>query len=65
MRIARVIGTVTLSRKLPELKPGRYVLAETLDDKAIRKLFVGATRAMMKLVLVLSEKAAGVLLSKM
>jgi len=28
----------------------------------VRKLFVGATRASMKLVLVLSEKAAGVLL---
>ncbi|MBK7472747.1 MAG: ATP-binding domain-containing protein [Betaproteobacteria bacterium] len=35
---------------------------EALDDKAVRKLFVGATRASMKLVLVLSEKAAGVLL---
>lgn len=31
---------------------------ETLDDKAVRKLFVGATRAMMKLVLVISERAA-------
>jgi hypothetical protein len=30
---------------------------ETLDDKALRKLFVGATRAMMKLVLVTSERA--------
>ena len=38
---------------------------ETLDDKAVRKLFVGATRASMKLVLVLSERAAGVLLSRM
>ncbi|MDX9706106.1 MAG: ATP-binding domain-containing protein [Azospira sp.] len=34
---------------------------ETLDDKAIRKLFVGATRAMMKLVLVASERSAEVL----
>lgn len=31
---------------------------EALDDKAVRKLFVGATRAMMKLVLVASERAA-------
>lgn len=30
---------------------------EALDDKALRKLFVGATRAMMKLVLVTSERA--------
>ena len=38
------------------------VLAEVdfdaLDDKAIRKLFVGASRATMKLVLVMSEQAA-------
>lgn len=38
---------------------------ETLDDKAIRKLFVGATRAMMKLVLVLSERAAEQLLARL
>jgi len=45
------------------------VLAEidfdTLDEKTVRKLFVGATRAGMKLVLVLSERAAGVLLGRM
>jgi superfamily I DNA and RNA helicase len=32
---------------------------EALDEKAVRKLFVGATRAMMKLVVVASERAAG------
>lgn len=31
---------------------------EALDERALRKLFVGATRAMMKLVLVASEAAA-------
>jgi hypothetical protein len=31
---------------------------EELDEKALRKLFVGATRAMMLLVLVVSERAA-------
>lgn len=31
---------------------------ETLDERTLRKLFVGATRAMMKLVLVASERAA-------
>lgn len=31
---------------------------ETLDERTVRKLFVGATRAMMKLVLVISEAAA-------
>lgn len=35
---------------------------ETLDDKALRKLYVGATRAMMLLVLVMSERAAARLL---
>ncbi len=35
---------------------------DDLDEKALRKLFVGATRAMMMLVLVVSERAAGRLL---
>jgi hypothetical protein len=37
---------------------------ESLDDRALRKLFVGATRAMMKLVLVISETAAQRLLER-
>jgi superfamily I DNA and RNA helicase len=37
---------------------------ETLDDIAQRKLFVGMTRASMKLILVLSERAATTLLAK-
>ncbi len=37
---------------------------ETLDEAAMRKLFVGATRAMMKLVLVLSERAAAQLAAR-
>lgn len=35
MRIARVIGTVTLNRHLPDLKPGRYLIADTLDAGAL------------------------------
>ncbi|WYX11078.1 hypothetical protein WJ978_08725 [Achromobacter xylosoxidans] len=35
---------------------------ETLGDDEIRRLFVGATRASMKLVLVMSERAASRLL---
>ncbi len=35
MRIGRVIGTVTLSRRLPELRPGKYVITEALDDQAL------------------------------
>jgi hypothetical protein len=37
---------------------------EILDDKAIRRLFVGATRAAMKLVLVISETSAKLLLER-
>jgi len=35
MRIAKVIGTVTLSKKLPDLKPGRYLIVEALDNEAL------------------------------
>jgi superfamily I DNA and RNA helicase len=38
---------------------------EQLDDRAVRKLFVGATRAIMKLVLVVSERSAAVLLERL
>ena len=38
---------------------------EVLDDKAIRKLFVGATRSSMKLMLVIHERAATQLLKKL
>jgi hypothetical protein len=38
---------------------------ETLDDKAVRKIFVGATRATMKLVMVLSERSAKQLLARL
>ena len=34
---------------------------EQLDDKAVRRLFVGATRATMKLILVVAERSAAVL----
>lgn len=37
---------------------------ETFDDQAMRKLFVGATRATMKLTLVISERAAGILMAR-
>ena len=38
---------------------------ERLEERALRKLFVGATRAMMKLVLVASESAASQLLARL
>jgi hypothetical protein len=37
----------------------------SLDDRALRKLFVGATRASMKLVLVVAERAAAQLLERL
>jgi hypothetical protein len=38
---------------------------EDLDEAALRKLFVGMTRATMKLVMVVSERAAGALLDRL
>lgn len=38
---------------------------DTLDDRSFRKLFVGMTRARLKLVLVMSEQAAQFLLDKL
>lgn len=38
---------------------------ETLGDEEVRRLFVGATRAAMKLVLVMSERAAAQLLDRL
>lgn len=38
---------------------------EELDDVALRKLFVGMTRATMKLILVISDSAASVLLGRL
>jgi hypothetical protein len=38
---------------------------EELDDKAVRRLFVGATRATMKLVLVISENSGQQLLQRL
>ncbi len=38
---------------------------EVLDDKAVRKLFVGATRSSMKLILVIHERSAAKLLERL
>ncbi len=38
---------------------------ETLDDKSFRKIFVGMTRARLKLVLVMSDRAARFLIDKL
>jgi len=35
MRIGRVIGTVTLSRSHTDLRPGRLLIADVLDQQAL------------------------------
>lgn len=62
MRIARVIGTVTLSRRLPDLKPGRYVIAEALDGRALGGLGSGARRerSMPESLVVFDDMGVGV-----
>lgn len=44
MRIGRVMGTLTMSRRLPELKPGQYLLVEVLDAQALAGLETHAPR---------------------
>ena len=62
MRIARVIGTVTMSRKLPELKPGRFVICDVLDAEALAGLEAGRSRhaPMPESLVVFDELGAGV-----
>lgn len=62
MRIARVIGTVTLSRRLPDLKPGRYVIAEALDGRALEGLESTTRRekAMPESLVVFDDMGVGV-----
>ena len=62
MRIARVIGNVTLSRKLPELLPGSYVLVETLDAASLAGLADDAPRdkPMPESLVVFDQLGAGV-----
>ena len=45
MRLARVIGTVTLSRRLADLRSGTLLLVETLDDAALAGEATSARRA--------------------
>ncbi len=44
MRIARVIGTVTLNRTDPNLRAGRLVVAEALDAESLAGLDRAAPR---------------------
>ena len=62
MRIAKVIGTVTLNRRLPELKAGKLLLAEALDSAALDGINRGARRSspMPESLVVFDELGAGV-----
>ena len=61
MRIARVIGTVTLNQQLPDLKPGQFVVAEALDGAALVGLDEHARRArpMPESLIVFDQLGAG------
>lgn len=48
MRIARVIGHVTLSRKISALVPGTFLLCEALDEAALRGQALGGGAAGVK-----------------
>lgn len=62
MRLARVIGTVTMSRKLSSLKPGRYLIVDTLDDDAVRHVNENRRRSspMPESLIVFDQLGAGV-----
>lgn len=62
MRIARVIGTVTMSRKLPELKSGRFVICDVLDANALAGLKEKQSRSssMPESLVVFDELGAGI-----
>ena len=62
MRIARVIGTVTINRRIEALKPGRFLIAEALDGRALAGLDAAAPRAtpMPESLVVFDELGAGV-----
>ena len=61
MRIARVTGTVTLGKKLPELRPGRLLIVEALDFHALAHLDEMAQRQtpMPQSLVVFDELGAG------
>lgn len=61
MRIGRVIGTVTLNRRLDSLATGRLLVVEALDAHAVEQLPAAARRAtpMPESVVVFDELGAG------
>ncbi len=61
MKIARVIGQLTLSRQLPQLPAGSLLIAQTLDGQALDGLADNAPRAsdMSQSLVLLDEYGAG------
>ncbi|MCC7192759.1 MAG: EutN/CcmL family microcompartment protein [Phycisphaeraceae bacterium] len=62
MRIAKVIGCLTLSRKRSELRPGRYLIAEAFDADSLAGIKGNVRRksAMPESLIVFDELGAGV-----
>lgn len=62
MRIARVIGHVTLSRRVAALVPGSFLIVEALDESALRAGPATGRRAkpMPESLVVFDELGAGV-----
>ncbi|MCC7408464.1 MAG: hypothetical protein IT442_10355 [Phycisphaeraceae bacterium] len=62
MRIARVIGSVTLGGRLPEFKAGTYLIADALDEGALRRLpeATGRDKPMPESLVVFDRLGAGV-----
>ncbi|MCC6581182.1 MAG: carbon dioxide concentrating mechanism protein CcmL [Phycisphaeraceae bacterium] len=61
MRIGRVIGNVTLSRRLPDLKPASLLLVDAFDDAALTGWKQNAKRSkpMPESLVVIDELGAG------
>jgi len=56
------MGVLTMSQKLPELRPGRYLIVEAFDRKALLGVDEGASRAapMPESLIVFDNLGAGV-----
>ncbi len=61
MRIARVLGTVTLDRMTPELKPGRYLICEKLEARGLVSpgAYVAREKPMPESLVVFDDLGAG------
>lgn len=61
MRIARVTGRLTINRRDPQLRPGRYLIADALDRGALDRLpeVTPRDKAMSQSLVVYDELGAG------